>query len=423
MSLRSRIALLTGLVAFLGLALGLFLSSLLLSRLALLEVDRTLRLQARTLLQEALATPDRQVPPEEEADLLFGDFPAAAWIYEGGRLVWQGGLPSAPNLLKGLVHERPVSLAGWRALALERGGLRVVVAQPLGLVERLALLYLRLGLPLLLLVGLLSGALAYLLLRPVLSPLKRLAEAALRFEPIPPLPGRDEVASLAQAFAQLLRTLKEERAREQAFLALASHELKTPIAAFRVGLESLLAQERVDREALKRLKVQAERLEALAENLLALSRAGAQDLRLAEVDLYALVSEAFDRFQPLAVALGRELVLEGVSARVAADARLLERALNNLVQNALLHGQGTVRLRVGQDAEGAYLEVEDQGPGPSSRAREGLGLRVARQVALALGGSLVLVPGPPFRARLRFRPDSASFPRLLSGAPSSGGAA
>lgn len=271
--------------------------------------------------------------------------------------------------------------------------------------------------------GLLSGALAYLLLRPVLKPLKRLAEAALRFEPIPPLPGRDEVASLAQAFAQLLRTLKEERAREQAFLALASHELKTPIAAFRVGLESLLAQERVDREALKRLKVQAERLEALAENLLALSRAGAQDLRLAEVDLYALVSEAFDRFQPLAVALGRELVLEGVSARVAADARLLERALNNLVQNALLHGQGTVRLRVGQDAEGAYLEVEDQGPGPSSRVREGLGLRVARQVALALGGSLVLVPGPPFRARLRFRPDSASSPRLPSGAPSSGGAA
>lgn len=122
MSLRARIALLTGLVAFLGLALGLFLSSLLLSRLALLEVDRTLRLQARTLLQEALATLDRQVPPEEEADLLFGDFPAAAWIYEGGRLVWQGGLPSAPSLLKGLVHERPVSLAGWRALALERGG-------------------------------------------------------------------------------------------------------------------------------------------------------------------------------------------------------------------------------------------------------------------------------------------------------------
>ncbi|BDG25327.1 sensor histidine kinase [Thermus thermophilus] len=423
MSLRTRIALLTGLVAFFGLALGLFLSSLLLSRLALLEVDRTLRLQARTLLQEALAEPNRQVPPEEEADLLFGDFPAAAWVYEGERLVWQEGLPSAPSLFKGLAPGRPVSLGGWRALALERGRLRVVVAQPLGLVERLALLYLRLGLPLLLLVGVLSGALAYLLLRPVLRPLKRLAEAALHFEPIPPLPGRDEVAGLAQAFARLLATLKEERAREQAFLALASHELKTPIAAFRVGLENLLAQERVDREALKRLKVQAERLEALAENLLALSRAGAQDLRLAEVDLYALASEAFDRFQPLAVALGRELVLEGASVKVVADARLLERALNNLLQNALLHGQGTVRLRVGQDAEGAYLEVEDQGPGPSARAREGLGLRVARQVALALGGSLALVPGPPFRARLRFSVNSASSPRLPPGAPSSGGAA
>lgn len=421
MSLRGRIALLTGLVALLGLGLGLFLSSLLLSRLALAEMDRTLRLQAHTLLQEALAEPDRQVPPEEEADLLFGDFPAAAWIYQGERSVWQGGLPGAPTLVKSVAPGKAVSVAGWRALALQREDLKVVVAQPLGVVERLALIYLRLGLPLLLLAGLFSGGLAYLLLGPALAPLKRLAEAASRFQPPGPTPGRDEVARLAQAFARLLATLKEERTREQAFLALASHELKTPVAAFRVGLESLLAQERVDREALRRLKAQAERLEALAENLLALSRAGAQDLRLAEVDLYALLSEAFDRFQPLAVARGREIGLEGESTRVWADPRLLERALNNLVQNALLHGQGPIRLRVGREEEGVYLEVEDQGPGPRAPTQEGLGLRVARQVAEALGGALQLLPGPPFRARLLFRPDSGKGPRLPSGAGSSGG--
>jgi signal transduction histidine kinase len=421
MSLRARIALLTGLVALLGLGLGLFLSSLLLSRLALAEMDRTLRLQAHTLLQEALAEPDRQVPPEEEADLLFSDFPAAAWVYQGERPVWQGGLPGAPALVQSVAPGKAVSVAGWRALALEREGLKAVVAQPLGVVERLALLYLRLGLPLLLLAGLFSGGLAYLLLGPALAPLKRLAEAASRFQPPGPTPGRDEVARLAQAFARLLSTLKEERAREQAFLALASHELKTPVAAFRVGLESLLAQERVDREALRRLKAQAERLEALAENLLALSRAGAQDLRPAEVDLYALLSEAFDRFQPLAVARGREIGLEGEPTRVRADPRLLERALNNLVQNALLHGQGSIRLRVGREEEGVYLEVEDQGPGPRAPAQEGLGLRVVRQVAEALGGTLLLLPGPPFRARLLFRPASGKGPRLPSGAGSSGG--
>ncbi|MGC8967180.1 MAG: HAMP domain-containing sensor histidine kinase [Thermus sp.] len=423
MSLRARLALLTGFVAFAGLGLGLFLSSLLLSRLALSEVDRTLRLQAHTLLQEALAEPDHQPSPEEEADLLFGDFPAAAWVYRGERLLWQGGLPGAPELVRSVAPGRPASEGGWRALAVERGGLRAVVAQPLGVVERLTLLYLRLGLPLLLLSGLFSGGLAYLLLGPALSPLRRLAEAASRFQAPEAIPGRDEVASLAQAFARLLAALKEERAREQAFLALASHELKTPVAAFRVGLEGLLAQERVDREALRRLKAQAERLEALAENLLALSRAGAQDVRLAEVDLYALLSEAFDRFQPLAVARGRELTLEGEPQKVVADPRLLERALNNLVQNALLHGQGAVRLRVGREGEGVYLEVEDQGPGPSPRAEEGLGLRVVRQVAEALEATLLLLPGPPFRARLLFRPRSGKGPTLPPGVGSSGGAA
>ncbi|BBL83326.1 two-component sensor histidine kinase (plasmid) [Thermus thermophilus] len=423
MSLRTRIALLTGLVAFLGLSLGLFLSSLLLSRLALAEVDHTLHLQAYTLLQEALSEPDHQVPPEEEADLLYGDFPAAAWVYRGERLVWRGGLASAPSLVRGLEAGRPTTVAGWRALALEREGLRAVVAQPLGVVEHLAALYLRLSLPLLLLVGLFSGGVAYLLLGAALRSLRRLADAASRFQPIPPLPGRDEVASLSQAFARLLATLKEERAREQAFLALASHELKTPIAAFRVNLERLLIQDRLDREALRRLKAQAERLEALAENLLALSRAGAQDLRLTEVNLFALVSEVFDRFQPLAVAQGRELLMEGDPVWMVADPRLLERALNNLVQNALLHGRGVVRLRVGREGEDVYLEVEDQGPGPAPRAEPGLGLRVARQVAEALGGKLLLRYGPPFRARLLFRLPSDGGPTVVPGAERSGGEA
>jgi signal transduction histidine kinase len=415
MSLRAKIALLAGGVATVGLVLGLLLSYLLLSRLALGEVDRALHLQARALLEEA-RTAGGQIPPEEEADLLFGDFPAAAWIFVQGRLVWQGGVTSAPALLKGLSASRPVTVGDWRALALTGGDFKVIVAQPLGAVERLKVLYLRLAVPLVLLVGLISGGLAYLLLFPILNPLSRLAEAARRFEPIAPLPGQDEVARLAQAFAQLLSTLKEERTREQAFLALVSHELRTPIAAFRAGLEHLLGRKALDREPLERLKGQATRLEALAENLLAMSRAGALDIRPSRTDLERLLAEAYDRFQPLAVALGRELLLEAEPVEVVVDVRLLERAINNLVQNALSHGKGRVTLRSGREGEDPFVEVEDEGPGPPPGFRPGLGLRVVEQVAAALGAHLELQPGPPFRVRLRFRFPSAPSPTLGAGA-------
>ncbi|WP_038042462.1 sensor histidine kinase [Thermus tengchongensis] len=416
MSLRTRLALISAFLALVGLGFGLWFSSLLLTRLVLAEVDHTLRLQANVLLEAALAQPDRLVPPEVEQEVLGGEFPAAAWLFEGGVLLWSGGLSSSPRMLANVEVGKPLSLGGWRAYAAQRGEYRLVVAQPLGVVDRLALLYLRLGLPLVLLVGLATGALAYALVGLSLAPLRRLAEGALRFQVVEPPDGRDEVAQLAQAFARLLATLKEERERERAFLALASHELRTPIAAFRVGLERLLKAPAPDRETLRRLKVQAERLEALAENLLALSRAQAQDLRLLEVDLPEVAGLAFDRFQPLAVAKGRELVLEAQPARAVADPRLLERVLNNLVHNALLHGQGTVYVRTGMVGGRAYLEVKDEGPGPSPRAREGLGLRVVRQVAEALGADLHLAREDGFLIRLLFRPPSATSPSMNPGA-------
>ncbi|GLV49246.1 two-component sensor histidine kinase [Thermus sp. LT1-2-5] len=416
MSLRARLALVTSLVALLGLGLALALAGVGLTRLAVAEADRTLRLQANLLLEAALAEPDRLVPPEVEADALGGDFPGAAWLYREGELLWQGGLEAPPSLLRTYAGERPTTLANWRVYAASRGDYRVVVAQPLGVVDRLALFYLRLSLPLFLLLGLLAGAGAYILVGRALLPLRRLAEGAERFQVVAVPPGKDEVARLAQAFAQLLVTLKAEREREAGFLALASHELKTPIAAFRVGLETLLRAKEVDRQTLRRLKQQAERLEALAENLLALSRAQALDLRLGEVDLARLAGEVFDRFQPLAVVQGREILLEAEAATVLADARLLERALNNLVQNALLHGQGAVGLRVGTVGGKAFVEVWDEGPGPRGNVREGLGMRIVRQVAEALGAELTFRHQEGYAVRLTFRLASASSPSMEGGA-------
>ncbi|MEZ0321426.1 MAG: HAMP domain-containing sensor histidine kinase [Thermus sp.] len=413
MSLRTRLAFTTSLVALAGLGLALALSGILLLRLALAEVDRTLRFQAHLLLEAALAEPDRLVPPEVEAEALGGDFPGAAWLYQGQGLLWQGGLDAAPSLLRSYNQTRPTTVSGWRVYAARQGAYRVVVAQPLGVVDRLALFYLQLSLPIALLLGFLAGAAVYFLVGRALLPLRRLAEGAERFQVVDVPSGRDEVARLAQAFARLLAALKAEREREARFLALASHELKTPITAFRVGLETLLRAKEVDRETLKRLKQQAERLEALAENLLALSRAQAQDLRWGEVNLAQIAGEVFDRFQPLAVAQGREIALEAEAATVLADPRLLERALNNLVQNALLHGRGAVGLRVGRVKGQAFVEVWDEGPGPEDPLREGLGMRIVRQVAEALGAELTFHYQGGYAVRLTFR--SASGPPSFIG--------
>ncbi|GAA5335155.1 HAMP domain-containing sensor histidine kinase [Thermus hydrothermalis] len=416
MSLRLRLALAASLVALVGLGLGLFLSALLLSRLALAEVDQTLRLQANLLLESALAEPDRLVPPEMEAEALGGEFPGVAWLYVDGELRWEGGLGSAPDLLRTYTETRPATLSGWRVYAQARGEYRVVVAQPLGVVDRLSALFLRLSLPIWLGLGVLTGILAYFLVGQALWPLRRLAQGAERFTVVDPPPGNDEVARLARSFARLLAALKAEREREVRFLALASHELKTPIAAFRVGLETLLRAREVNRETLGRLKLQAERLEALAENLLALSRAQAQDLRWEEVDLVVLAGEVFDRFQPLAVARGREILLETEPVLVQADPRLLERALNNLVHNALLHGQGTVRLRVGVEGGRPFVEVGDEGQGPPPGRAEGLGMRVVRQVADALGAEILLRRERGFAVQLRFRTASGSSASIGPGA-------
>jgi two-component system OmpR family sensor kinase len=416
MSLRARLALIAAFLALLGLGLGLGFSNWLLSHLALVEVDHSLRLQAKVLLEAALGQPDRQVPLEVEQEVLGGELPAAAWLYRDGVPLWSGGLTAAPAFLSQATEAVPQTLLGWRVYVLSRGEYRLVVAQPLGAVERLTLLHLRLGLLLLLLVGLITGAMAYGLVGMALRPLRRMAEAALRFQVVTPPEGRDEVAHLAQAFARLLTTLKEEREREQTFLALASHELRTPIAALRVGLERLLYTPVLDRETLKRLRFQAERLEALAENLLALSRAQAQDLRLVEMDLAGLAGVVFDRFQPMAVAQGREIFLEAGPARLLGDPQLLERALNNLVHNALVHGRGRVFLRVGEEHGRPFIEVQDEGPGLAPQVREGFGMRVVRQVARVLGADLSLTTEGGLCVRLTFRSHSVPSLPMATGA-------
>lgn len=197
---------------------------------------------------------------------------------------------------------------------------------------------------------------------------------------------------MARSFATLLDRLKGQRAREQQFLAYAAHELRTPLSALRAGLDAAKANKvPASPEVLARLSKEALRLETLAQNLLALSRAEVGEMREETLDLNELAANAYDRFQPLALEQGLELKLDGKSVFIRGDSRLLEQALSNLLSNALRYTkQGFITLRTGEDEKHALLEVADTGPGLPETMTEGLGLRVVRSVMQSHGAELIL---------------------------------
>ena len=199
------------------------------------------------------------------------------------------------------------------------------------------------------------------------------------------------------------------------FVANASHELKTPVAAVRALAETLLTALPDDPEAgrrfAERIGREAERLEILARDLLDLSRVERGTLDVEPVDLVGLTKEVADGYTDLAeerrVRLHTELQPQ-LSLR--GDRAQLGLLVSNLLDNALRHtaAKGTVRIRL-EAAEGrAVLQVVDTGEGipagelsrvferfyrvDKARARQtggtGLGLAIVRHVAEAHGGTV-----------------------------------
>jgi two-component system phosphate regulon sensor histidine kinase PhoR len=199
------------------------------------------------------------------------------------------------------------------------------------------------------------------------------------------------------------------------FVANASHELKTPVAAVRVLAETLLTALPDDPEAghrfAERIGREAERLDALVRDLLDLSRVERGALDVEPVDLVGLIKEVVGGYADLAeerrVALSTEL-RPGISVR--GDRAQLGLLLSNLVDNALRYtpGKGTVCVRLDSSESRAVLQVSDTGEGipaaelprvferfyrvDKARARQtggtGLGLAIVRHVAEAHGGTV-----------------------------------
>ncbi|MFF5247213.1 ATP-binding protein [Streptosporangium sp. NPDC000095] len=218
-----------------------------------------------------------------------------------------------------------------------------------------------------------------------------------------PVPkSRDEIARLAETMNSTLDRLELAVGRHKRFVADAAHELRSPLAILRTRLE-LAQPEPLAAEAL----TDVERIQALTSDLLLLARLDAGEPAChEEVDLGQVTAEEAARSRP------RPEVK--VTLKVAADtvvmgsAGQLRRLVANLVDNAVRHAGSTVTVRLAVDGGEAVLDVRDDGPGIPAEHHEavfdrftrldeardrdaggaGLGLAIARDIAVRHGGSL-----------------------------------
>jgi two-component system OmpR family sensor kinase len=264
---------------------------------------------------------------------------------------------------------------------------------------------------------LLASLCGYLLAAAALRPVEamrrraRVISAQTPGQRLPVPPANDEISRLAETLNTMLDRLESAFAHERRFLADASHELRTPLSLLRTELELALRRPRSHTEleqALHSAAEDTERLSRLANDLLLLAGADHDGLPVRPTSIP--VQEVFDgvraRFGLLAAEQGLPIEVEPTTAAVWADRDRLEQALANLVDNALRHGTGWVRLSAVERGALAELHVEDGGAGfPDafigrafdrfSRADEarsgggsGLGLSIVEMIATVHGGSV-----------------------------------
>ena len=236
---------------------------------------------------------------------------------------------------------------------------------------------LAIALPLVLLV---ATAGAYVIAAAALRPVERMrarAAAISVVDPDPRLPippARDEIARLAATLNDLLTRLHGALDRERRFVADASHELRTPLGLLTTELELALRRPRSTQEltaALRSALEETERLSRLAQDLLLLARtdqperSGPAQRHPPATELRPLLASLTTRYQPLA---GDHALTLDCPAGLAAliDADECDRAVSNLVDNALQHGAAPITIRVR--------------PAPADRVVDGVGPVVAIEV-------------------------------------------
>ena len=259
-----------------------------------------------------------------------------------------------------------------------------------------------------------SGGLGWVMSGRVLRPVRVITETARRAseqhlgERLALTGARDELKELADTFDGMLERLDAAFATQRRFVANASHELRTPLTVMRTAIDVTLAKPSPTARQLTDMAVRVrrsiDRAESMVEALLTLAVSDQGVLSTEFTDLATWAEDAIDAAAPEIERLDLRVDTKLDPAETTGDPQLLERMIQNLVDNAVRHNEpgGWIRLRTGSSDTAAYLEIANSGPfipdagvpslfepfgrmQPRTGVRDGvgLGLSIARSVVTA----------------------------------------
>lgn len=300
----------------------------------------------------------------------------------------------------------------------------LIVAKPTAEVrEQLLMLLARLALALAAGVAL-AAALFWWLSRRLTEPVLALSRAtqaigAGRYAvEIPEPRGTDEIALLTARFRGMVAQLAEAEQLKRSFLMSVSHELRTPLTAIRGHVEALregiVSEPEHVRASLDVVATETQRLERLVGDVLDLAKLQAHrfTVREEEVDLGRVLDHAYGAFAEEARRrqIDYRLDAAGEAPVISSDGDRVLQVISNLLSNAFrwTPDGGRIELRLAAGNGTVAVDVVDTGPGiaPADRERifdpfisrdldgTGLGLPIARELALALGGRIELRSAP-----------------------------
>ena len=250
---------------------------------------------------------------------------------------------------------------------------------------------------------------AYAAARWSLRPLQRIEQDAEAVSPRNPEQRLSEdrapleARGLVRAVNRALDRMAAAYDHERQFTANAAHALRTPLSVMSLRLQQAIDDGQLD-PAIYTEDLQ--RLTRVVDQLLTLGRIDAVERRSEKllVDLSRVARSVAAELLPMAEAKGRVLELQSDRPQFAeADEESVSLIIRNLVENALLHGRGAVRIATGSSDKSVWTSVDDDGPGPppgirinsfrrfvrsSSSRGSGLGLSIARDAARAIGGDI-----------------------------------
>jgi signal transduction histidine kinase len=426
--LRTRVTIVAGLAITVALVGGLLLMYLLQMNSVRATIDSQLRTYATQIAQSApRGRWPRPLPPSgldtnAEAQVLAADGSVLAATRN------LAGLPAVYSLPPGsdtpvrqkaaenVIPTDEVRVIGVRT-TVDGRPVVIVAGTSTGLLSHVNTEFIRhllLGLPVILV---LAAGTVWLVVGRALRPVEKIRHAVTDITSADlsqrvPEPGTsDEIGHLAQTMNDMLARLDHAAQKQRRFVADASHELRSPLAAIRTTLEVGLAHP--DRapwpEIAERAAQQSERLEELVQQLLLLAKADERLLaaRQSPVDVDALLRDI--RTTTPAPRLEVEL-RSAPGILTTGDPGHLERVFRNLVDNAVRHADRKVLVSAEVVAGSVRVAVEDDGPGIHADQRErvfdrfvrldssrdrgkgttGLGLAIAREIVVAHGGRVVI---------------------------------